>query len=184
CMSGDTVRSLEHVTVALGKAPTDSRIKFWAGKVYLHINKIQTARQLFNDALAINPSYAECYEALGDSYLKETKFKDASRYYFSAWEKGGYNELRAFKLGNSLSYDKKFLEAKDFYEAIVNRNPGYSEVVYKLVFAYCELGDLNKAKKTLELFTANNPQWAQLAQAKIYETEKNTSAALDALRLA
>src|SRR5690554_3451693 len=184
CMKGDITRSLEHITVASGKAPTDPRIKFWAGKVYLQANKTETARQLFNDALTINPSYADCYEALGDSYLKETKFKEASKYYFRSWEKGGYNQLRALKLGNSLAYDRKFTEAKDFYEAIVNKDPEFDEAIYKLVYTYCELGDLNKAQKTLELFKNNNRPWMQLAQSKIFETENNSEAALVALSIA
>ena len=184
CLTGNQKRGLQNISVALGKSTSDAQVLYWAGRVYYQVGKKEQARQGFDDALSIDPSFAPCFEALGDISMEELKFKDAARNYFRSWEKGGYNERRAFKLGSALTYDRKFVEARDFYEAVVKRNPGFSEAVYRLVEVHCELKELEKARALLKNFKKDGSPWMQLAQGKIYETENNTEAAMVAYTIA
>ncbi|NLE02680.1 MAG: tetratricopeptide repeat protein, partial [Fibrobacter sp.] len=177
-------RALDNITIALGKGPNDARILYYAGLVYKNIGRYESAIQKFNEALTLDPSNALALEALGDIHMEQTQFKGAAEKYFKAWEKGGYSEKRAFKLGNALLYDSKFIEAKDFYETIIKRNPGFSEALFRLTFIYCELGDLKSARSTLPLFKNDGTPWMQIAQGKIYETENNLEAALVAYKIA
>ncbi|NLG17710.1 MAG: tetratricopeptide repeat protein [Fibrobacter sp.] len=183
-LSGKQKEALENIAVAIGKGMSDAQVLYWAGKVYYKAGKKEPARQVFKDALSIDPSCASCFEALGDMSMEEVKFKDAARNYFKSWEKGGFNEKRAFKLGSALSYDRKFVEAKDFYEAVVQRNSGFNEANYRLVDVYCELGELKNARALLTKFKNDGTPWMQLAQGKIFETENNTEAAMVAYRIA
>lgn len=176
-MQGNTKRAMENTSASLSKNPNDTRILYWAGMVYRYCGKQDLALQTFQNTLDIESSNAMCLEAIGDIYLEGIQFKKAAEHYFKAWERGGFNEQRAFKLGNALSYDGKFVEAKDFYETIINRNPGFSEALYKLITVYCRLGDFRNARKTLQLFKNDGTPWMQLAQGLIFEIENNMDAA-------
>lgn len=183
-MQGDTIRAMDNVNVALAKSPNDTRILYWAGMIFKSSGKQDLALKSFQDALKIEPSNAMCLEAMGDIYLDNIQYKKAAEHYFKAWEKGGYSDKRAFKLGNALSYDGKFVEAKDFYETIINRNPAFGEALYKLTAVYCQLGDFKSARKNLPLFKNDGTPWMQLAQGLIFEIEKNMAAATVAYTIA
>lgn len=183
-MTGDKKTARDNISAALRKNPKDPRILYWAGMVYKNDGKQDQALQTFQDALKIEPTNAMCIEAMGDIYLEAIQYKKAAQHYFKAWEKGGFSEQRAFKLGNALSYDGKFVEAKDFYETIINRNPGFSEALYKLVAVYCQTGDFRSARKSLAMFKNDGTPWMQLAQGLIFEIENNMDAAFVAYSIA
>lgn len=183
-MNGETKRAMDNSASALVKSPKDTRILYWSGMVYRFCGKQDLAMQTFEDALKLEPSNAMCLEAIGDIYLEAIQYKNAAKNYFKAWEKGGYNEQRAFKLSNTLLYDGKYIEAKDFYETIINRNPAFSEALYKLTTIYCHLEDFKSARKMLPMFKNDGTPWMQLAQGLIFEIEKNLDAASVAYSIA
>jgi tetratricopeptide (TPR) repeat protein len=182
--SGDSKGGLEYLTVALGKNSPDIRVMYLSGLTYRECNRMESATQILSEVIKLDPSYAPAYEALGDNYLESFKFTQATEYYFKAWEKGGFNETRAFKLGTALSYNRKYVESRDFFETILSHNPTHEVALYKVIESSCEIGDLKKARKLLTQFRANTTPWMQLAQGKIYETEKNSEAAITAYSIA
>jgi tetratricopeptide (TPR) repeat protein len=182
--NGDSKGGIEHLTIALGKNSSDIRVMYLAGLTYRECNRRESATQILSEVIKLDPSYAPAYEVLGDSYLESFKFKDATEYYFKAWEKGGFNETRAFKLGTALSYDRKYIESRDFFETILSHNPSHEVALYKVIESSCEVGDLKKARKLLTQFRSNTTPWMQLAQGKIYEAEKNSEAAITAYTIA
>lgn len=177
-------RALEILSVALGKALHDPQILYWAGLVYKEVGQTEVARQTLQEALAIENNCAECLEALGDIAMEEIHFTNASKLYFKSWEMGGYNEKRAYKLGRSLFYDRKFIEAKDFFETILAKKTGYDEATFRLVATYCQLDAIKNARARIADFTGNGTPWMQLAQGTIFEREHNYEAALIAYRIA
>lgn len=177
-------RALEILSVALGKALHNPQVLYWAGLVYNEVGQKEVARQTLQEALAIENNCAECLEALGDIAMEEIHFTDASKLYFKSWEMGGYNESRAYKLGKSLFYDRKFLEAKDFFETILAKKTGYDEATFRLIATYCELDEIKKAHIRIADFTGKGTPWMQLAQGTIYEKEHNYEAALIAYGIA
>lgn len=183
-MNGENKAAQDNISAALKKSPNDPRILYWAGMVYKNGGNQDLALQTFQNVLKIEPSNAMCIEAIGDIYLEGIQYKKAAEHFFKAWEKGGFSEQRAFKLGNALSYDGKFVEAKDFYETIINRNPGFSEALYKLITVYCQTGDFRSARKNLALFKNDGTPWMQLAQGLIFEIENNMDAAFVAYTIA
>ncbi|MBN1602650.1 MAG: tetratricopeptide repeat protein [Chitinispirillaceae bacterium] len=182
--SGDSKGGLEYLTVALGKKPPEIRTMYLAGLTYRECNRMESATQILNEVIKMDPSYAPAYEVLGDNYLESFKFTQATEYYFKSWEKGGFNETRAFKLGTALSYNRKYVESRDFFETILTNNPNHEVALYKVIESSCEIGDLKKARRLLTQFRSNTTPWMQLAQGKIYEEEKNSEAAITAYSIA
>ena len=184
CVTGNQRTGLALAARSTEKDSNNTRVLYWAGLTYKQAGRRDQARETFNAALAIDNSCPDCLEALGDLYMEEVRFREAAENYFKAWEKGGYNPQRVYKLGNALLYDRKFLEARDFYETILSKNNEYDDAKYRLVFALCELGEIKKARDLIPTFQRDGTPWMQLAQGKIYLTEKNTEAALVAYSIA
>lgn len=184
CKTGNIRTGIRQAEKAANMSQADPEVLYWAGQTYRAGGRSKEARESFETALAINESCAECLEGLGDLYMEKVQFKPAAKYYFKAWEKGGYNPKRVYKLGNALLYDRKYVEAKDFFETLLNKNNRYDDAKYRLVVAYCELGELENARKILPSFRAERTPWMQLAQGKIYETQKNYDAAYVAYDIA
>jgi tetratricopeptide (TPR) repeat protein len=176
--------SLSAIDTAIQIGSQDPNMYYWIGQAYRLNNKKNLAFDNINKALQINHDYAKGYEALGDLYLESFKFKDASKNYFLSWEKGGYNPTRALKLGNALTYNLQYNEAKGFYESILNHNDPSGEAVYRTIYAYCKLGDLKNARKFQKFFKKDDAPWMQLAQGIVYETDNNSESALTAYSIA
>lgn len=172
------------IDTALKMPSQNPNIYLYASRTYRLSNNKAKAVDFINKALTINPDFAKAYEFLGDLNLEVFNFKDASKNYFLSWEKGGYNAVRALKLGNALTNNLQFNEAKGFYESILNHNDPSPEAVYRTIFAYCKLGDLKNARKFQKNFGKDDAPWIQLAQGILYETENNSEAALTAYSIA
>jgi len=184
CMTGKRATAIELTKKALASSTPDARILYWAGRIYKETGRAALARESFTSALALDSTQAPCLESLGDLCMEEIKFKEAAHFFFRSWEKGGYNPMRVYKLGNALFYDHKFAEARDFFETILTKNQRFDDARYRLVAAYCELGDVAKARGQITLFENNETPWMQLAQGTVYEHEGNSKAALVAYSIA
>ncbi|HEX2955855.1 MAG TPA: tetratricopeptide repeat protein [Chitinispirillaceae bacterium] len=182
--TGNKKGGIDYLTVALGKNSSDTRILYLAGMTYRECNRMESATQMLSEVTRLDSTHAAAWEALGDCNLEGFKFTEATQYYFKSWERGGFNETRAFKLGTALSYNRKYVESRDFFETILSHNPSNEIALYKVIESSCEVGDLKKARKLLTQFKSNTTPWMQLAQGKIYETEKNSEAAITAYTIA
>ncbi len=176
--------AMSAIDTAMRSGSNDPAVYYWISQTYRLNNKKDAAFENINKALKINPDFAKGYEALGDLYLELFRFKDASRNYFLSWEKGGYNPARALKLGNALTYNLQYKEAKGFYESILNHGDPSGEAVYRTVYVNCKLGDLKNARKIQKYFQKDDAPWIQLAQGIIYETDNNFESALTAYTIA
>ncbi len=172
------------IDMALQMPSQNPNVYLYASRICRLSNDKTKALDYINKALKINPDYAKAYEFLGDLNLEAFNFKEASKNYFLSWEKGGYNAVRALKLGNALTNNLQFNEAKGFYESILNHNDPSPEAVYRTIFAYCKLADLKNARKFQKYFGKDDAPWIQLAQGILYETENNSEAALTAYSIA
>lgn len=182
--TGDKKGAIDYLTVALGKNSSDTRVLYLAGMTYKECNRMESATQMLSEVTRLDSTHAAAWEALGDCSLESFKFTEATQYYFKSWERGGFNETRAFKLGTALSYNRKYTESRDFFETILSHNPNHEVALYKVIESSCEIGDLKTARKMLTQFKSNTTPWMQLAQGKIYETENNSEAAITAYTIA
>ncbi len=170
-LNKDKELSKVQIESALKNAPEDPQVLYLAGLVEQQIGNKENAKNVLREALNRSPEDVRSLEAMGDIMLDELKFREAGKLYFTAWEKGGFNESRAFKLGLALSLDRKYEEAKDFFEAVAAKNPSHGEAMYRLTVCYCEMGDLRKAASTISRFQDKNISWKQAAQGRVYEVE-------------
>lgn len=182
--TGNTRSAIKKVHKLVAEEKADAQVLYWAGVTYKESGRIREAIETLNSAVSADNGCAACMEKLGDIEMEQVHFKQAARHYFKAWEKGGYNPIRVGKLGNALLYDSKYVEAKDFYETILSKNSKYDDVKYRLVVAYCNLGELKKARKLIPTFQTKGTPWMQLAQGTLFRFEQNYDAALLAYGIA
>ncbi|MBN1576302.1 MAG: tetratricopeptide repeat protein [Chitinispirillaceae bacterium] len=184
CMTGNVRAAIKQVSDSIITRSTDPQVFYWAGQTFKQCSRKKEARAAYNKALELDNSCAICLESQGDLFMEELRFKEAANQYFKAWEKGGYNAKRVYKLGNALLYDRKYPEAKDFFETIISKDKDRDDAKYRLVVVYCELDEIKKARELIATFQGNNTPWMQLAQGKIYEKEGNYDAAFVAYNIA
>ncbi|MBN1307680.1 MAG: tetratricopeptide repeat protein [Chitinispirillaceae bacterium] len=184
CMTGNARAAITQISDPIITNSTDPQVFYWAGNTYKQCSRKEDARESYQKALDLDNSCAVCLESLGDLFMEGLHFKEAANHYFKAWEKGGYNAKRVYKLGNALLYDRKYTEAKDFFETILNKDNDHDDAKYRLAVAYCELGQIHKARELIATFHGTGTPWMQLAQGKIYEKEGNYDAAFVAYTIA
>jgi tetratricopeptide (TPR) repeat protein len=174
---GDRSAALAALGSALTVKSDDPRCRLYAGLASMTLGDPDAAKKLLDEALTLDKNMAEAYAGLGDICLCKAQFKQAAANYFIAWEKGGYRERVAMRLGTALSIIGKAAEAKDFYETVVLKNPANDEARYDLVAAQCLLGKAAVARETAKGFTRDGLLWSQLAAGRIHEADGNGDAA-------
>jgi len=180
-VSGRSLVAKESLAEALMDAPKNPKVLYVAGLIHIYNGNNSAAEQTLRAALRYYPNDMTALEALGDVLTADFKFREASASYLTVWQNAGYSERIAYKLGKTLANDGKFLEAKDFLEAVAAKNPKNGEALYRLTEAYCELGDMKQAEATLAvLANGKNPAWHQAAQGRIHEAQNDADLALTA----
>ncbi|MFP4013025.1 MAG: tetratricopeptide repeat protein [Chitinispirillaceae bacterium] len=183
-LMGETRISQKKIAAALKKS-SDPQVLYLAGLVNQNSGKRENAKQVMAKALDKSPKDAQYLESMGDLLLEEMRYREACKNYFRAWERGGFDNEVAFKLGVALSHDRKFKEATDFFEKVLKSAPSNGEALYRLTDAYCGAGDLKKAQETLMRFDSRkNMEWKQTAQGRIYEAQGKNSPAWIAFTVA
>ena len=160
------------IAAALKNTPKDPQVLYLRAMIHNVNGETADAQKVLREAVRLSPTDFQSMEALADLLVKEMKFKEACKYYLTLLEKSGYTEQRAYKLGVTLTLDRKFKEAAGFLEAAASNNPNNNEVLYRLTDIYCTMGDLKKAAATLSRFGNNRSVvWYQAAAGRIYEAE-------------
>ncbi|MFP4163480.1 MAG: tetratricopeptide repeat protein [Chitinispirillaceae bacterium] len=175
---GKTKLAQEKIAAAQREDASDPQVLYLTGLINQSSGQKENAKQVMKQALKKSPKDAQYLESMGDLLVEEMKFKEACKHYLKAWERGGFSNQRAFKLGVALTLDRKHKEASDFFKKVVGKNPDHGEAMYRLTDVYCRIGNIKKAKATLERFDSRkNLTWMQAARGRIYEREERSSAA-------
>ncbi|MDR0330511.1 MAG: tetratricopeptide repeat protein, partial [Chitinispirillales bacterium] len=177
-ISGRATVSSGNIREALKFAPRNPQALRMAGLIHMYNGNISAAEKSLRAAHRYSPTDALVIESLGDALAADFKFKEACANYLTAWQTAGYSERIAFKLGKTLSLDRKHREAKDFLEAIASKSSKNGEALYCLAEVYCELGDMNRANALVSrLSDGKNAVWRQLAQGRIHEARSDSDLA-------
>ena len=179
-ISGRMTIASEYVAAAVKNAPTNSEVLGLAAKVMLSSRNNTAAEQSARAALRYSPTDMRALETLADVFAANFKYREAVASYMTVWHNAGYSDELARKIGVALSLDGKFVEAKDFFEAVAARTPNSGELLYRLTEVYCELGDIKQASALLSRF-GSGPQnlvWQKAAQGRIHEAQNNTGLAM------
>lgn len=111
---------------------------------------IKRARTLYRDFVKQYKNNAAAYYNLAGLEFKSFNFKDAERYASSAVKLAPKNKYYLEKYADVLSLNKKPKEAVKIYEQLSSLySEGSAEYAYKMYRIYADLGEHNKAYKTL-----------------------------------
>lgn len=113
--------------------------------------RCEEARRLLTEALKLSPDYADIYDALGYSYLKEDKFRDAETALIKGLNIDPLNVGILENLGNANYHQEKFDQAIVFYKQalslIKNNDAQAADTYVNLASALAEKGDVNQAQQ-------------------------------------
>ena len=144
-----------HFSEALGyyrheqQAHPNPNILVYSGRAYAELGKVDSARQAYEQALALDDSLAEAYIRLAVLYEESGKVEQAL-----------FNAQRALALrpedpdyryivGNALLQNEKLLEAEAQLRRTIEQQPLHAEAHYSLGVVLARLGKQDEAERYL-----------------------------------
>lgn len=162
--------------VVLQQRPEPAALRL-AGLLFKAMGQSDTAKQILRDAVAANSDCFECVAALGDLYFDEAQYREASKYYQTAINKGGYSQDAAIKLARSYHFMGDFDRSRKIYTEILKNDPDNGEALYRLAHWYIKNNQLDEAKR-LVIGSKTKTGWHFLIDGEISEAEKNMNSAV------
>lgn len=127
-----------------------------ANKLYSG-EKYKEAEQLYQKAIALNPSDPVLYSNLADAQSKQGKFKDAELTYRKAIEADPSNIDYKIRAGNAIFDQGRLSDARNYYQELVASNPGIATLYFNLGYIQAQGGDYKDAeknyRKSIELYS-------------------------------
>jgi Tfp pilus assembly protein PilF len=152
-------------------------VQNYIGVIYLRKMNYKKAKAYFNDALSIEPRFADAYNNLGVLYIAQGRYELALSEFQSCLSHDPRHEkaLKNRKLVDDILNKKISLETIEMfskarnksnysdmakaYEAILQKQPNLKEARNNLAVSYYYLGESSKAKKLLEALLKTNPRY-------------------------
>jgi len=120
-------------------------------KALVDANKCDEARKLLKEAQEVAPNFAGIYNALGYSYLKQDKFKDAEAALIKGLNIDPLNVEILENLGSANYHLEKFDQAIVYYKQslrlITNNDPQAADTYVNLASTLAEKGDVPQAQE-------------------------------------
>ncbi len=127
-----------------------SKLYFDKGISSLQSQQYKDTNIYLNTCIQINPSYADCYNALGMAYRDSGNFSQAilnhdkaialTPYYDYYYERGVTYHLKSVRL-HTAEYNMAIAD----FKSCVEKNPTYSNCINRLAMAYRDIGDYAQA---------------------------------------
>lgn len=132
------------------------------GNVYSQIGDKDTAQEILEKAVDINPSLAESQMNLANIYLEKGRIDRAIRHYHAALDINPDDPKSHLNLGNAYS-DKGWLEqAVNEYKTCINLDPDIMDAYKNLANIYTRQGNLEQARSPLLEALSIQPENASL----------------------
>lgn len=135
------------------------------GNIFWQEGKISDARGHYEQALRINPDYAEAHNNLGDVFWREGKINDALRHYEQAIRIHPDFPEAHYNLGSVLAQTGNIGEAIVHFEKVVQFKPNYAEAHYNLGIALRLAGRRQEAIEHLQQALRVKPDFSQAQNA-------------------
>ncbi|MBK7028826.1 MAG: tetratricopeptide repeat protein [Bacteroidales bacterium] len=151
-------RAAENYRRSQDFSPQSTRARLRLGQLYTRIKSYQEALGYYQDAIAIDPSFAPAYLELGFLYAK-TNQSDESKKYFKK-----YLEMSSSNIAAKRRYANMLIQTEDYKEAIeqITQIQAYDSVSYNdlnraLAYSYFEEKQYPQAKYYITKFVDNSP---------------------------
>jgi tetratricopeptide (TPR) repeat protein len=151
-------RAAENYRRSQDFSPQSTRARLRLGQLYTQIKSYQDALGYYQDALAIDPSFAPAYLELGFLYAK-TNQSDESKKYFKK-----YLEMSSSNIAAKRRYANMLIQTEDYKGAIeqITQIQAYDSVSYNdlnraLAYSYFEEKQYQQANYYITKFVDNSP---------------------------
>lgn len=151
-------RAAENYKRAQDFSPNSTRARVRLGQLYTRIRSYQDALGYYQDALAIDPSFAPAYLEMGFLYAKMDK-QEESKANFKK-----YLDLSSSNIAAKRRYANMLIQTEDYKGAIEQihqimalDSTSYNDLNRALAYSYYEEKEYPKAKYYITKFIANAP---------------------------
>ena len=131
------------------------------GVCHKNLGNLVLASKMFENAISLNPDYAEAYYNLGVILKQDGQFNTAVGYYKRAIVLLPDYADAHNNLGNTLRELGENDDAIKCYKNVIAINPNYSQAHFNLGSILRELGKLEAAKKSFEAALKINPDYGE-----------------------
>ena len=184
-LSGDRTKGIEVLQKMATAYPDAARAQTELGNGYAGNNQFDKARELYQKAIQLNPTWVGGYSALANSYIfNEPKdLKKAEENSVKVVELAPKSTGAQITLGDCYRAQNDFAKAKAAYAKAVELNPTSPVAYYKEGHANTYLGNYDEARKNYADAGKNDvaKSGSILNTAYSYLYQNNTAAALSGL---
>lgn len=147
-LTNDLDKRLKTAQTMVAKFPDMARSHELLGETYAASKDYARARQNYEKAIAVEPSWPGGYSALAISYLFENPrdFKMAEKNAAKLTQLAPNSAGAQILLGDTYRAQNELQKARDAYAKAVQLDPDSPEALYKRGHAYTFLGDYEKAR--------------------------------------
>ncbi|MCE7981599.1 MAG: tetratricopeptide repeat protein [Caldilinea sp. CFX5] len=141
------------------------------------------AQPLLEQALALDPAYADAHNNLGQLYYRQAHWSLALAAYQQALALDDQNAIYEFNLGAVYERLGEYTQAVAAYQRALELNPAYVEAYNNLGFTYLQQGALDQALATLQigLDLAPDAPYLHKNKGRAYLAQGNPEAAIQEL---
>jgi tetratricopeptide (TPR) repeat protein len=143
------------------KRPNNPRAQFMLGSVLFHAGKLQEAVDHDEEALRINPDYAEANNNLGGALMKQDRLEEAIAHFQQALRTRPDYADAHYNLGNALGQLGRLQEAVGHYEQALRIRPGFAEAHNNLAKTLIQMGRPAEAIEHWKQALGINPDFAE-----------------------
>jgi tetratricopeptide (TPR) repeat protein len=153
----DSVKALQLAEEALKRFPKLAQSYYELGFQYGSMGRFREAKPYLQDALRLNPDYAEAHTSLGDLLLREDKAEEALLHFRQALKANSSSDAYV-GLGKALLALNRPEAVIAEMEKVVGLFPMEPQLHYSLAQAYRALGQQEKTQVELETFNQLNKE--------------------------
>lgn len=173
----DDIESLRSLKNEWRKSISDRFLKnikyapFWLelGNIEVLSNRIELAKLAYEQAIQINPKYADAYSNLGLVELAKQNYKEGFAFINQASELSELNRDIRLNLAKVLSYYHLFNSSNEVLTPLLKRFEGDQEIQKLYAITSLGLGKLDYAKKYFDKNNSlNEPDYSNWYNAAVY----------------
>ena len=149
-----------------------ARILFYRGNAKYQSGEYKEGIEDYNQAIELNPQYAEAYNNRGNAKKRLGEYKEAIKDYNQAIELNPQYAKAYYNRGNAKKRLREYKEAIQDYSEAIELNPQYAKAYCNQGLVKDKLGDKTGAIKDYNQAIELNPQYAKAYYKRGFIKEK------------
>jgi tetratricopeptide (TPR) repeat protein len=140
------------------RGPRDARVSFYLGNAHLGLDRPDSAVVYYEEAVAVDSTYAKAHVNLGIALERLNRFDDARSHYEKAIEIDSTDVLARCHLGHYYHVRGEIGEAVDHYRRALEIDPQSAQAHYNLGLAFADSRLFAEAAREWETVIQLSPE--------------------------